>query len=70
VQELGFLEFFAGEGRVWRTVAVGMASTPSLGIDITYGMKDVDSSKQDPFDILTPSGFACHPKFSMLSISM
>ena len=55
---------------MWRTVAVGMASTPSLGIDITYGMKDVDSSKQDPFDILTPSGFACHPKFSMLSISM
>lgn len=70
MQELNFLEFFAGEGRVWKTVAVGMPSTPTVGVDINYGKKDSDSTKTDPFDILTSSGFACHPEFLMFSIQL
>ncbi len=55
---------------MWKTVAMGTASSPSLGIDINYGKMDSDSTKPDPFDILTPSGFACHPESSMFLIQL
>ena len=54
LQELTFLEFFAGEGRVWKTIRAD--SQNSLGIDIRY--RDDAPNQQNPFDILTNAGLA------------
>ncbi len=56
LQELTFLEFFAGEGRVWKTVGAGANGKNSLGIDIQY--HEDTPNKQNPFDILSNAGLA------------
>lgn len=57
LQELQFVEFFAGEGRVWRTMRVD--SVNSVGVDYTYS--DGFDDDHNPFDILSDSGFGFHP---------
>ena len=56
-QELTFLEFFAGRGNCWR--AMRAHGENSVGIDI----KDFQGHPNDhnPFDILSPAGFAFQP---------
>lgn len=56
LQELTFIEFFAGEGRVWRTVRADSRS--AVGLDINYGLGDSNPEDQtrNPFDILTNAG--------------
>ena len=56
-QELSFVEFFAGQGNVWR--AVRADSHNCVGIDIEHG-KNVEGGK-NPFDILSDAGFGFHP---------
>ena len=56
-QELSFVEFFAGEGNVWR--AVRASSHKCVGIDIDYVDNVLDG--QNPFDILSDAGFGFHP---------
>lgn len=57
MQELCFLEFFAGEGAVWR--AVRADSIDAVGVDITYVR--AQEGRQNPFDILSNAGMAFHP---------
>ena len=55
-QDLQFIEFFAGEGRVWRTMRVD--SVNAVGVDYNY----FDGSEaHNHFDILSTSGFGFHP---------
>ena len=54
-QELTFLEFFAGQGRVWKAVRGDTRS--AVGIDIEYWNKE----SSNPFDILTNAGLGFHP---------
>lgn len=56
-QELTFIEFFAGEGEVWRTIRADAPS--SIGVDITYVDPD---GKQNPMDANTPAGLAFLPQ--------
>lgn len=58
LQDLTFLEFFAGQGEVWR--ALRADSIQSVGIDITYLQKI--PGEQNPMDILSDAGFACGPE--------
>jgi len=51
------LEFFCGEGRVWKAVS---AEAGSIGIDINYG--NPEGGHTNAFDILTVSGIAWGPK--------
>ena len=53
-QELTFLEFFAGEGNVWK--AMRADSLAAIGIDILYD--NADPGNQNPFDILSHAGMA------------
>ena len=56
-QDLAFLEFFAGEGNVWRMMRADSVS--SIGIDIRYSQfmgPDGHGSRQNPFDILSDAG--------------
>ena len=56
-QELSFIEFFAGEGEVWRTVRADAPS--SIGLDISY----VDpEGRQNPMDSNSPAGLASIPQ--------
>ena len=52
MQDLEFLEFFAGEGRTWR--AMRADSIEAIGVDITYGQQE--DAHQNAFDILTHAG--------------
>ena len=52
MQDLEFLEFFAGEGRTWR--AMRASSIGAVGIDIKYG--EEQDGHQNAFDILTHAG--------------
>lgn len=54
-QELTFLEFFAGEGEVWR--AMRADSIASIGVDINYFQRQ--PGEQNPMDILSDAGFGC-----------
>ena len=60
LQELTFLEFFAGKGKVWRCLRAD--SIGSLGIDIEYWNPDDDGQRQNPFDILTTAGLGWGPQ--------
>lgn len=56
-QDLSFIEYFAGEGRVWRTVRAD--SWYSVGLDINYGIDDTTNhGGRNAFDILSCSGLA------------
>lgn len=55
VQELCYLEFFAGQAEVFK--AIRADNHPSVATDITYMM-----GPKNPMDILTDSGFAFKPK--------
>ena len=54
MQDLVFLEFFAGQGNTWK--AMRADSMTAVGVDITYWEKCDDH--QNPFDILSSAGFA------------
>ena len=59
LQELTFLEFFAGEGNCWRLVRADSAA--AIGLDLTYDNKPWPKDEhRSPFDILSPSGFTYH----------
>lgn len=52
------MEFFAGEANVW--AAVRADHHPAVPVDITY--MDFGGRKgNNPMDINSDSGFACHP---------
>lgn len=55
LQELTFLEFFAGEGNVWK--AVRADSKNAVGIDWNY-FDNPDG--QNPMDILSNAGLGLH----------
>ena len=55
MQELCYLEFFAGQAEVFK--AIRADNHPSVATDITYMM-----GPKNPMDILTDSGFAFKPK--------
>lgn len=55
LEELEYLEFFAGDGRVFQEVKG--AAYPSCAVDIRY-MQDLMGCQTNPFDILTTAGFA------------
>lgn len=52
LQDLTFIEFFAGVGNCWRTLNRG--GEQSAGLDLTY--MTVGKGERNPFDILTTSG--------------
>lgn len=54
-QELGFIEFYAGIGNVWR--AVSASGCPSARVDLTYHSPEQPSLKRNPMDILSSAGF-------------
>lgn len=53
MQDLTFLEFFAGEGRVWKNMRTD--AIDAIGVDLAYG--DPAPGKTNAFDILTNAGF-------------
>ena len=55
LQELSYVEFFAGQANVWR--AVSDSGVPSARVDLTYGTGS-QNFKQDPMDILSNAGWA------------
>jgi len=57
VQDLTFIEFFAGVGNCWRAVRADSAT--SVGIDI-QDLKP-NPGQQNPLDILTNAGMAFFP---------
>lgn len=59
MQEITFLEFFCGEGRVWQ--AVRADTVGSMGIDIRYGSEFDAEGHQNAFDILTNAGMGPCP---------
>ena len=61
MQELTFLKFFCGEGKVWKAVSASTKS--SVGVDIRYWEKD--DEHQNPFDILSTAGFGSGPKIDV-----
>ena len=61
MQELTFLEFFCGEGRVWKAVSASTKS--SLGVDIRYW--EPDHGHRNPYDILSEAGFGSGPKIDV-----
>lgn len=56
VQELTFLEFFAGQGNVWKLMRAD--SKNAVGVDLDYG-QGTDQG-QNPMDILTCAGLGFH----------
>lgn len=52
MQDLTFLEFFAGQGQVWKHLRAD--SIDSVGVDIEYGTPA--PGETNPFDILTNAG--------------
>ena len=60
LQELTFLEFFAGEGKVWRCLRAD--SIGSIGVDIEYWDRDGSDNRQNPFDILSTAGLGWDPQ--------
>lgn len=57
-QGLRLVEFFAGQGEVWRTIRADHVH--ALGVDISYGFNNADG--QNPFDILSDAGLARKPQ--------
>jgi hypothetical protein len=55
LQELEYVEFFAGAGKVHSEI-MG-AAYPSTAIDIEY-LKGKEPGRSNPFDFMTASGFA------------
>lgn len=55
-EDLSFLEFYAGEGRVWR--ALRADSVDAVGVDIGYFNAEETEGSSNAFDILSCSGFA------------
>lgn len=64
IQELTFLEFFAGEGNTWK--AMRADSINAIGVDITYA--EVHPGEQHIFDILSNAGFSCGTKLIYLDL--
>ena len=57
LQELTFLEYFAGEGNCWR--ALMESGQPAAGIDIEYYKDPRGPDEQNnPFDMLSSAGLA------------
>ena len=56
VEELEYIEFFAGDGRVFQEVKG--AAYPSCAVDIRYLENVGGGSQTNPFDFLTNAGFA------------
>ena len=54
IQELTFLEFFAGEGNTWKAMRADTVS--AVGVDITYAT--MHPGEQHIFDILSNAGFS------------
>ena len=63
-QELTFLEFFAGQGHVWKHMRADSIGT--IGIDVLYWDSDTHDPRaephKNPFDILTDSGLSLDPQ--------
>ena len=66
MQELTFLEFFAGRGRVWKGLRVDSVNT--VGIDICY--VENEEGGQNPFDILSCAGMGFYPQLFMVAVSI
>ena len=64
-QELEFIEFFAGDANVYRSIRV--EGTTSAAVDIQY-LEDV-GLKANPFDITTSSGLATEPELGVTCYS-
>ena len=58
MQELTVLEFFAGEGHVWKAMRADAIS--AVGVDIGY--VEPEPGNQNPFDILSNAGFGWGPE--------
>ena len=54
VKEIQYIEFFAGTANCFKSAH--NSGIPSMAVDIAYF--EASSGCQNPFDILTPSGFA------------
>ena len=59
LQEPRYLEFFAGVGNVFAETR--SAGVPGVALDIEYGEAFGFDSKSNPFNFMTPSGFAFWP---------
>ena len=65
MQDLTFVEYFAGHGAVWRMMRAGSVSCTGVGIKYWEECKPDDGSCEDGhnlFDILSDSGFPCGPQ--------
>ena len=56
LEELNFVEFYAGVGNVWK--AVSESGFPAARADVAYCDTPPSSMKQNPMDILSSAGFA------------
>lgn len=57
MQELAFIEFYSGDGEVWK--AVSGSTVTAAKVDINYYEKRAD--RQNPMDINTCAGLASLP---------
>lgn len=64
MQELQFVEFYAGVGNVWRSVAE--AGYPAARADYAYYQPDDPYWKQNCMDILTSAGFGIFGWFLLI----
>lgn len=64
LQELKYLEVFAGVANVWRAVS---SSYPAARVDLTY-CEDDPNFKQNPMNILSSAGFAIPSSTNLVSI--
>jgi hypothetical protein len=64
LQELQYLEVFAGVANVWRAVST---TYPAARVDLTYCADD-PNFKQNPMNILSSAGFAFPSGTNLLSI--
>lgn len=56
LEELNFVEFYAGVGNVWQ--AVSESGYPAARVDVQYHETPSNHLKQNPMDILSSAGFA------------
>ena len=66
MQELAFVEFFAGRGEVWK--AIRASSINAVKVDITYFTPPDGYDGSNPMDINDVAGFAFHPHFFSCAI--
>ena len=65
-QDLTFLEFFAGQGEVWRALRADSIGT--IGVDIGYMQKT--PGDQNPMDILSDAGLACGTEQTLEEVNL